>query len=118
MPITTDVITTYRECPETGAEAVSLAALRDITRALDAVDARVHQAHMMGQAPTAGTVRAAGEAWASASNLLRDVARHHQGVVCGWSGDVDLVRDAGAEYRWTCPRCGTEHDETVERGQA
>lgn len=116
MPVTTDVIITYRECPEEAAEAVSLAALREVRNRMNGLLGYVEQADLNREPLTPAANWRAAALYADLDALARDVDRHHQGIVCGWSGDVQMVRDVQAEYRWTCPRCGTEHEETVERG--
>lgn len=45
----------------------------------------------------------------------RDVLKAAKGehVECGFEGDVEAVEEYGTLY-WTCPWCGTEHEDNIE----
>lgn len=116
MPATTDVITTHRECPADSLPAVTYTSVQPLLHMAARVYGGVQGAQDIGLAPSPRVLADA----AALSQAILDATAPGREVTasCGWSGDATLVRDTGAEYRWTCPRCGTEHDETVERGQA
>lgn len=114
MPVTTDTITAYRECPADNLAAVTYASVHPLLALAARVYGGIEGAQDIDRAPSARVLadaRTLSQAILDATAPGREVT-----ASCGWSGDAVLVRDSGADYTWTCTRCGTEHAETVERG--